>query len=136
MYYDEAKGYYRLYQNGPVVMVNLGANSNTNGSFLGLYERVNGNGQYGGSSVTRYFYDSTGAFVKKEDYTDCFYECFDCAGITAYNQTAYHPLTKDLMHALQNGFADWWDSTSPNYLPVFASANQEYAWMFACCYFQ
>ena len=136
LYYDAANGYYRLYQNGPVVMVNLGANTNTNGSFIGLYERVNGNGQYGGSAITRYFYDSTGAFVKKENYTDCFSECFTCAGITAHTQTAYHPLTKDLMYALQNGFASWWDSTSPNYLPVFASANQEYAWMFACCYFQ
>ena len=136
LYYDEAAGYYRLYQNGPAVMVNLGANTNTNGSFIGLYERVNGNGQYGGAAITRYFYDSTGAFVKKENYTECFYECFACAGITAYNQTKYHPLTKDLMYALRNGFVDWWDSSSANYLPVFASANQEYAWMFACCYFQ
>ena len=134
LYYDAAKGYYRLYAGGPVVLVNLGANTNPNGTFVGLYERVNGNGQYGGSAVTRYFYDSTGAFVKKENYTECFYDCFDCAGITAYSQTAYHPLTKDLMYALQNGFAGWWDSSSINYLPVFANANKEYAWMFACCY--
>ena len=38
------------------------------------------------------------------------------------------------MHALQNGFAGWWDSSSPNYLEGFAGANPNYAWMFCCGY--
>ena len=130
LYYDAANGYYRLYQGGPVVLVDL----NATGRFVSLYERINGNGQYGGSAVNRYFFDNTGAFVKKEDYTEYLSQCFDCVALNSNSESGYHPLTKDLMYALQNGFVNWWDASSDEYLEGFATANQQYAWMFACCY--
>ena len=134
--YDEAEGYYRLGENGPVVLVALGRNENPRGQYVGIYERVNGNGMYGGSNVVRYFFDEAGKFQKKEQYTDCLIETFKHAGITAYDQEVYHPLTKDLVYVLQNGFAEWWDKDSPNFLETFEGANAEYAWLFACCYFR
>lgn len=130
LYYDAANGYYRLYQGGPIVLVNLNAANR----FVSLYERVNGNGQYGGSAVTEYFFDATGAFVRKENYTEYLAQCFAGVYLDSNSETGYYPLTKDLMHVLQNGFCDWWDAESPNYLEGFASVNKEYAWMFACCY--
>lgn len=130
LYYDEAKGYYRLYENGPIVLVNLNAANR----FVSLYERVRGNGQYGGSSVTRYFFSETGAFLRKENYTEYLQARFADVNLDANSEPGYYPLTKDMMYVLQNGFADWWNPESPNYLEGFANANPNYAWMFACCY--
>ena len=132
LWYDAANGYYRLGQNGPIVLVDLNATNR----FVSLYERLYGNGQYGGTSVTGYFFDETGKFVKKENYSDYLSQCFACVNLDANSEQGYHPLTKDLMYVLQNGFNQWWDATSPNYLEGFATANPEYAWMFACCYVQ
>ena len=101
---------------------------------MALYERVNGNGQYGGSSVTSYFFDATGKFLSKEDYTVYLENVFAEVNLDAVSEKGYYPLTKDMMHVLQNGFKQWWDPTSPNYMEGFADANLEYAWMFACCY--
>lgn len=129
LYYDEANGYYRLYENGPVVLVDMGAENR----FVSLFERVNGRDAYGGSSVTRYFFDETGAFLRKEDYTDYLNRCFEEMGMTKSDPVGFYPLTKDMMHVLQNGFLDWWNPDSPNYLEGFASANVQYAWMFPCC---
>ena len=130
LYYDAANGYYRLYEGGPIILVNL----NAKGNFVSLYERINGNGQYGGSSVTEYVYDSNGKFVRKEKYDDYLHKCFACVYLDSNSEQGYHPLTKDLMYVLQNGFNDWWDPDSANYLEGFADANKEYAWMFPCCY--
>ena len=129
LYYDEANGYYRLSEGGPVVLVDLGAQNR----FVSLFERVNGKDAYGGSSVTKYFFDDTGAFVKKEDYTEYLNACFNEMLMSKENPTGYYPLTKDMRYVLQNGFADWWNPDSPNYLEGFATANKEYAWMFPCC---
>ena len=129
LYYDEANGYYRLHKDGPVVLVNLGEQE----LFISLFERVNGKDAYGGSAVTRYFYDDNGAFLKKENYTDFLSNCFDEMLMSKSNPVGYYPLTKDLAYVLQNGFAGWWDVNSPNYLETFVNANKEYAWMFPCC---
>lgn len=129
LYYDAANGYYRLYQGGPVILVDLNADR-----FVPLFERVNGNGQYGGSAVTRYFYDDAGSFLRKESYTEYLNDCFAEMKLDDVSETGYYPLTKDMLHVLQNGFSQWWDPESPNYLGAFATANKEYAWMFACGY--
>ncbi len=134
LYYDETTGFYHLKKNGPVVLVALGAIENPECQFTGLYERVYGNGMYGGSDVVRYFYDANGALIQREKYTDVLQEIFAHSGITAYDQQVYHPLTADLMYILQNGFAGWWDPESPDFQEVFTDANPEYAWLFACCY--
>ncbi len=134
--YDEAVGYYRLGQGGPAILVMLGQNTNPDVQCAGLYEMINGNGVYGGSNISRYFKDDSGKIVKKEKYTDYLLTTFAEVGISAYNEDAYHPLTKDLMYILQNGLADWWNSASPNYQESFTGANPDYAWLFACCYFQ
>ena len=129
LYYDDANGYYRLGEGGPVVLVDLGAQNR----FVSLFERVNGRENYGGSAVTRYFYDDTGAFLRKENYTEYLDKCFAEMLMTKENPVGFYPLTKDLMHVLQNGFSSWWDADSPNYLPSFEEANKTYAWMFPCC---
>jgi hypothetical protein len=129
LYYDEANGYYRLSEGGPVVLVNLGVQER----FISLFERVNGKDNYGGSAVTRYFYDETGAFVKKENYTEYLDSCFTQMLMSKENPVGYYPLTKDLMYVLQNGFVDWWNPDSPNFLEGFTEANKTYAWMFPCC---
>ena len=134
LFYDEETGYYRQKKNGPVVLVALGKNNNPKYSGVGLYERVNGNGMYGGSDVVRYFQSEDGTVEKREKYTDLLLEMFAHSDITAYDQEVYHPLTQDLMYVLQNGFAGWWDPESPDYQETFANANPEYAWLFACCY--
>ena len=113
-----------------MILVNLHATNR----FVSLYVRVNGNGQYGGSAVTRYFFDETGKFLRKEAYTDYLQACFTEMKLDAQSEKGYYALTKDMMYVLQNGFCQWWDETSPNYLEGFATANPEYAWMFACCY--
>ncbi len=130
LYYDETNGYYRLYENGPVILVDL----NAKGRFVPLYERINGNGQYGGSAVTKYFYDEAGTFLRKENYTEYLQGCFDYVYLNTVDEKGYYPLTKDMMHVLQNGFVQWWDAESPNYMEGFADANPNYAWMFACGY--
>ena len=129
LYYDEANGYYRLYEGGPVVLVDLGAEDR----FVPLFERVNGKDAYGGSAVTRYFFDETGAFLRKENYTEYLDKCFTEMLMTKDNPVGFYPLTKDLMYVLQNGFADWWNPDSPNFLEGFGPANKDYAWMFPCC---
>lgn len=129
LYYDEADGYYRLYQGGPVVLVDLAAQDR----FISLYERVNGKDAYGGSAVTRYFFDENGAFLRKEKYTEYLDQCFTEMQMTKDSPVGFYPLTKDLAYVLQNGFVDWWNPDSPNYLSSFASANENYAWMFPCC---
>ena len=134
LFYDEETGFYRRKKNGPVVLVALGKNNNPQYQCVGLYERVLGNGMYGGSDVVRYFLDENGQVEKREKYTELLLETFAHSGITAYDQEVYHPLTEDLMHVLQNGFADWWNSESPDFQETFAKANPEYAWLFACCY--
>lgn len=131
LWYDEANGYYRLGEGGPMVVVNLNA-----ARFVPLYERINGNGQYGGSAVSRYFYDDKGAFVKKEAYTEFLQACFTEVLLDSNSEQGYYPLTKDMMYVLQNGFADWWNPDSPNYLEGFASANPNYTWLFCCGYAQ
>ena len=70
----------------------------------------------------------------KENYTDYLQNCFAEVKLDANSEKGYYPLTKDMMRVLQNGFSQWWDATSPNYLEGFAAANKEYAWLFACCY--
>lgn len=129
LYYDEANGFYRLREGGPIVLVDLNAQR-----FVSLYVRINGNGQYGGSAVTRYFYDDKGAFARREKYTDFLQSCFDEVLLDSMDEQGYYPLTKDMMYVLQNGFADWWNPDSPNYLEGFAAANPNYAWMFCCGY--
>ena len=129
LYYDDANGYYRLYEGGPVVLVDLGAEDR----FVPLFERVNGKDAYGGSAVTRYFFDESGAFLRKEDYTGYLDKCFTEMLMTKDNPVGFYPLTKDLMYVLQNGFVDWWNPDSPNFMEGFGSANKNYAWMFPCC---
>ena len=127
LYYNEGTGFYQLSENGPVILVDM------NSSILSFHRIIMGDGAAGGAPIRRYFYDANGKFVKKEDYTNAFVEYFNLDA-NDNPQSWYHPLTKDLMYMIQNGGANWWDASSPNFNTNFAQANPEYAWMFACCY--
>lgn len=131
LYYDAAKDVYRLYEGGPILYVDL--NSARHG--ISLYKIIHGDGTgAGGAPIRRYFYDENGAFSKKEDYTATLEEYFACVGLTNAQMTGYHPLTADLAYIIQNGGAQWWDSTSPSRIDTLVSANPEYAWLFLCGY--
>lgn len=130
LYYDEAAGFYRLYQGGPVIYVDL--NSSRFG--ISLYKIIHGDGLGGGAPIRRYFYDENGVFVKREDYTETLDAYFTCAGLDAPAKAGYHPLTKELAYILQNGGCDWWNSSSPSKNEQLVAANPEYAWMFLCGY--
>jgi len=130
LYYDAAKDVYRLYEGGPILYVDL--NSARHG--ISLFKIIHGDGTAGGAPIRRYFYDENGAFTKKEDYTATLEEYFNCAGQTSIQVNCYHPLTADLAYILQNGGAQWWDSTSPSHIETLVTANPDYAWLFLCGY--
>ena len=127
LYYNETTGFYQLYQNGPVVYVDM------DHSLLSFYKIIKGDGVAGGAPIRKYFYDSDGKFIKKEDYTDTFVEYFNLDE-NDVAQSKYHPLTKELMYMIQQGGGEWWNPNSPSCNETLIAANPEYAWMFAFCY--
>ncbi|MBQ7801939.1 MAG: Ig-like domain-containing protein [Oscillospiraceae bacterium] len=127
-----ADGYYHLNSaDGPILYVDLGPNA----PYVSFYKMLGYEG-HGGTSFGKTFRDETGAFVKKEDYTECmcrYVESIDAEGYGVY------PMTEDLYYMLINGGESkgWWDSANGNYLfSGVEGLNTEIAWMFCCCYVQ
>ncbi len=125
-------GFYHLGSaTGPLMYVNLGPN----GRYISFYQMM-GFEQAGGTFMRQYFYDETGKFLRKEEYTECLQAYTGAVDVQGYG---VYPLTDDLIYILQNGGENkqWWDSTSPNYLfESLSGVNTEIAWMFNCCYFE
>ena len=119
-------GYYHMgTQDGPVVYLNLGKKAPN----VSLYVVVNGDGLGGGSPVREYFYNESGEFVKKEDYTAVLSAYFACMD----EDTGLYPLTEDLAYILKTR-SGWWTEGDPDY--IFEGCNPEIGWLFACCYEQ
>jgi len=121
--YNSADGLYHLGdKNGKVVYVMLGESA----PYLSFAKLVETTG------LKKYFYDTKGNFVKKEDYT----ECMMAFAANMDEKTGLYPLTDDLMYIIkQSGdFAGWWDKNSAGYLfSSLTNVNTDIAWMFALC---
>ena len=77
-----------------------------------------------------YFYDESGTFIKKEDYTETL------LGYIAKADPKYglYPITDELAYILQTAKPGWWDVSHPDYL--LTDCNPELGWLFAACYIQ
>lgn len=123
-------GFYHLNDaNGPVVVVYLGVPS----KYLDSFQTIVDN-----SSVSKYFYDENGNFLKKESYNECLLSYFEVMDANA----GVYPLTEDLKYIIQQrgDYYGWWDSASKGY--IFAddqgnadlTINSDVAWLFPCAY--
>ncbi len=124
--YNATDKYYHLNsESGPVVYVNLGEDA----PYVSFSEFL-----ANGTGIRRYFYDSNGDFVKKEDYTSCMQKYVDCMD----TKTGVYPLTDDLIYIIQQygDAAGWWDKASDGFylFEGVSGVNKEIAWMFALCY--
>ena len=118
-------GFYHLGSaEGPVMYINLGKEA----PYLSFEIMINGDGVAGGAPLRRYFYDESGNFLKKEDYTNIMLDYFTCAD----EKLRVYPLTADLEYMIKNGGEGWWTEESPDY--IFEGCNPELGWLFACCY--
>ncbi|MBQ2927982.1 MAG: hypothetical protein IJD98_05350, partial [Oscillospiraceae bacterium] len=75
-----------------------------------------------------YFYDESGNFIKKEDYTDILADYFE----NMDEEWGVYPLTDDLIYIIKNGCHGWWEADDPDF--IFDGCNPELGWMFACCW--
>ena len=123
--FNEADGYYHLDSaDGPVIHVHLAKGA----PYAALQTVIQGDGPMGGAPIRKYFYDESGNFVKKEDYTDILVDYFE----NMDQDLGIYPLNDDLIYIIKNGCDSWWDSESPDF--IFDDANPELGWMFACCW--
>lgn len=123
-------GFYHLdTADGPVVLMRLGVDSKYLASFKTILDHT---------GVNRYFFDETGAFVKKESYSECLMKYLSVMDPEA----GVYPLTEDLRYILTQEGEDsgWWDPENSLYLFVddaripVKGINHEIAWLFMCCY--
>jgi len=122
--YNSNDGYYHFNNaNGPVVLVNLGADAPYFPTKTALET----------GPIRVYLYDDKGNFVKKEEYTDCMNSYVSCIDETY----GVYPLTDDLIYVIQQrgNFAGWWDPNGTDFLfGDLTGINSEIAWMFLLCY--
>ncbi|MBE6959110.1 MAG: hypothetical protein E7448_00080 [Ruminococcaceae bacterium] len=123
-------GFYHLNDaNGPLVVVYLGVSSKYLDSFQTIADK---------SSISKYFYDENGNFLKKESYNECLLSYFEVMDPDA----GVYPLTEDLKYIIQQrgDYYGWWDSASKGYIFVDSQGtpdvtiNPDVAWLFACAY--
>lgn len=116
-------GYYHLGSaNGPLVYINLGSSA----PYISIQSLV------ANTSLRRSFYDESGKFLRKEDYTQCMTDYVACIDAS----TGLYPLTEDLAYMIRNGgeYAGWWAEGGFLTTSAEGEINGEIAWMFACCY--
>ncbi len=130
---NENDGYYHLNNaNGPIVLVRLTEDSEFVDSFETILEAA---------SVTRYFYDDKGEFIKKEGYDQCLRSYIECAD----EEYGVYPLTEDLKYIIQTyGEADgvgWWNPDIAGFClfkdmdgNLMTEYNLELGWLVMCCY--
>lgn len=127
---NEKDGYYHLdTEDGPLVLMRLGVDNSYLASFKTILEYT---------GVNRYFFDETGAFVKKESYSECLMEYLSVMDPEA----GVYPLTEDLKYIIIQEGEDsgWWDTENSLYLFVdnagipIKGINRDIAWLFMCCY--
>lgn len=123
--------YHKDTADGPLVLVRLGKNSGGS-QYLDDFQTILDH-----SGVTKYFYDESGNFVKKEKYDDCLYQYFELMD----EESGLYPLTEDLKYIIQQRgeYSGWFDSTNSLYLfkdesqANIPGINPEISWLFICC---
>lgn len=132
VYNDTDKLYHVGSATGPAVYVNLGPSA----PYVSMYDMLGLSG-FGGTRLSRTFYDDAGKPIREVLYTSCMIEYVKCID----SKTEMYPLTEDLMIMLQNGGVGkgWWDKNNGNYLfgglvdgSGNSTLNVDLAWMFAC----
>ena len=123
--YRDADGFYHLgSSSGPMVYVDLGEFA----PYLSISTML------GTTGLKKYFYDDSGKFLKKEDYTACMLAYVDCMD----DKTGLYPLTDDLIYIFKEygESVGWWTNTpTSSYLfHDVSNLNTDIAWMFACCF--
>ena len=123
--YNDGDGYYHKdSKTGPIVHVKLGSKA-PYVSFADVLSKY---------QMGAYLYDSSGNFLRKEEYTVCMQKYVDCMD----EAEEVYPLTKDLEYMIRQfgTHQGWWDATNENtYLfSEVSGINLDLAWMFALCY--
>ncbi len=132
--YNESDGYYHVgSENGPLVLLRLGAKSDDQCKYLlASMETVNTFEAY-----VRYYYNEAGELVSRSNFSPCIFEHVKYVD----SATGLYPVTRELRYIIeQRGEAKgWWKLGSANYLfwdkfdqPI--PVNEETAWLFNCCY--
>ena len=123
--FNEEDGYYHLDTlDGPVIHMHLAKGA----PYVALQTVIQGDGAMGGAPIREYFYDESGNFIKKEDYTDILVDYFE----NMDEEWGVYPLTDDLIYIIKNGCHGWWEADDPDF--IFDGCNPELGWMFACCW--
>ena len=127
---NENDGFYHLdSEDGALVLVRLAGELEYMASYKTVLDRT---------GVVKYFYDESGNFIRRENYTDCLLEYIPNADEAA----GVYPLTEDLKYIIQQSgdHSGWWDFSGPSYIFLdeggnkMANINPEIAWLFMCCY--
>lgn len=127
---NETDGFYHLDSaDGPLVLVRLAGELEYMASYKTILDRT---------GVVKYFYDESGNFLRKENYSDCLLEYIP----NADEDAGVYPLTEDLKYIIQQSgdHSGWWDFDGPGYIFLdeggnkVANINSEIAWLFMCCY--
>ena len=127
---NETDGFYHLDSaDGPLVLVRLVGELEYMATYKTVLDRT---------GVVKYFYDESGNFIRKENYSDCLLEYIPNADEAA----GVYPLTEDLKYIIQQSgdHSGWWDFNGPGYIFLDeggnkeANINPEIAWLFMCCY--
>ena len=123
--------YHKDTADGPLVLFRLGKNSGGS-QYLDDFQTILEH-----SGVTRYFYDESGNFVKKEKYDDCLAKYFEIMD----EESGLYPLTEDLKYIIQNRgeYSGWFEPSNSLYVfkdengnPI-PGINPEISWLFMCC---
>ena len=127
---NENDGFYHLdSEDGALVLVRLAGELEYMASYKTVLDRT---------GVVKYFYDESGNFVRRENYTDCLLEYIP----NVDEAEGVYPLTEDLKYIIQQSgdHSGWWDFSGPSYIFLdeggnkMANINPEIAWLFMCCY--
>lgn len=122
--YSPADGYYHVgSEDGPVVLVNLGNNS----QYMDALTTVCSNMRLG-----VYVYDEDGKLVSKDSYNELIW-AYD-----AVSDNGYYPLDDTLLDMLRTvgDYMGWYDPSSPMYLFGGVALEPANAYLFACVYLQ
>ena len=127
--------YYHLNSaDGPLVLMRLGKSSGGS-KYLADFQTILEH-----SGINKYFFDDNGQFIKKEDYSQCLMQYFNCMD----EGTGLYPLTEDLKYIIQmrGDHCGWFTRDGAMYLFVNQNGdpvpgiNSELAWLHQCCFIE
>lgn len=123
-------GFYHLgSENGAIVLVRLAQDCD----YIACYKTM-----LDSTTISKYFFDEDGKFIKKESYSQCLLDYIECVD----KKNGVYPLTEDLKYIIQQHgeYSDWWNPDSISYLFQdkngynLPEINNEIAWLLMCCY--